>query len=411
VVQASGTREADVVVREGRIAALESWNGPGRDAETVDAEGCVILPGGIDPHTHPLHDLRAATASALQGGTTTILAFTLPRPGETPAAAWRRAQADDLPKALTDVRLHPSIWEPDQLGRADLQELAELGARSVKLFLAYPELGMMASDRTLYETLRDATELGLLTMVHCENGGAIEALVAEELAAGRTDLAGFVRSRPPDVEEEAVARVLHLAGLARASVYLVHLSSAGSIPHVREARRRGQTVWAEACTHHLLLDASLYERPDALRWLTAPPLRDRHHVDSLWEAIADGTIDAVGSDHAQLAYVPDIETDDFRSLPFGFAGVGMRVPGVLSEGTRRQIPLERLASLLASAPARAFALPDRGAIEEGLAADLIVWDPESEWTAGVGDGVYEGLAVRGSIRTVVRAGRVMRGIE
>ena len=225
VVTPEGARDADVVVDGRLITRVEAPSG-----ETdLDARGCVVLPGGVDPHTHPLSDIRPATTAALRGGTTTALAFTLPLPGEAPADAWRRAARELLPLAAVDVRLHPSIWEPDRLEPSDLVELRALGATSVKLFLAYGELGMAASDETLTKTLRAATELGLLTMVHCENGDAIDALVREQLAAGHLGVDGFVAARPPEVEVEAVERVLHHAGRLRAPVYLVHLTTAGSV--------------------------------------------------------------------------------------------------------------------------------------------------------------------------------------
>src|SRR5581483_10317238 len=189
--------------------------------------------------------------------------------------------------------------------------------------------------------VRDATRLGMLVRVHCENGGAVDALVDEQLAHGSTGVEGFVRSRPPLVEEEAVERTLALARLADGPVYLVHLTTAGSIDLVRRARARGQVVWAEACTHHLVLDDACYRRDDATRFLVVPPLRARSDVDALWDAVADGTLDAIGSDHATAPFTPPGETGDFRSLPYGFRGVGARMPLVLSEGTRRGVPLER----------------------------------------------------------------------
>src|SRR4051794_17386793 len=149
VVTADGTRKADLVVADGRIAAVEPPGGEG----DVDARGCVVLPGGVDPHVHPLADIAAATTAAARGGTTTVLAFTAPRRGETPAQAYVRARDEHVPDASVEVRLHPAIWEPERLGRDELVELARLGARSVKLFTAFPELGMVASDRKLYETL------------------------------------------------------------------------------------------------------------------------------------------------------------------------------------------------------------------------------------------------------------------
>src|SRR5438445_11181 len=358
--------------------------------EDLDTRGCVVLPGGVDPHTHPLADIAAATAAAARGGTTTVFAFTAPQPGESPTAAFERARDELVPQAAVDVQLHPAIWNPERLDGAELERLRRAGARSVKLFTAFPELGMVASDRKLYETLRDASRLGMLVMVHCEVSGAIDALVDEALAAGRTGPRAFAETRPPLVEEEQVARVLGLARLAGAPVYLVHLSTAGSLDLVRAARRRGQTVWAEACTHYLVLDESRYDGPDAERFLVAPPLRSRTDVDALWDGVIGGTIDTIGSDHAEAQYRPDFPPGDFRSLPYGFRGIEVRVPLVLSEGARRGVSYERLAELLAGAPARTFALtPDDG--------DVVVWDPEPEWTIRDGS-PFDGLPVTGRIR-------------
>jgi dihydropyrimidinase len=411
VATPGGAREADVFVEGPRIAAVTAPTGPpGRD--DVDASDCIVLPGGVDPHTHPLSDIAPATAAALSGGTTTALGFTAPRPGESPADAWRRATRELLPLAAIDVRLHPSIWEPDRLTEADLRELRELGATSVKLFLAYGELGMQASDRALRETLRVAAEIGLVTMVHCEDGDAIDRLVQEQLEAGRLGVEGFVAARPPEVEQEAVERVLDQAGKLDAAVYLVHLSTGGSVELVRNARRRGQTVWAEACTHHLVLDESCLERERPERWLQAPPLRPRRDVEVLWEAIDDGTIDAIGSDHAQVQYQPDFATDDFRSLPYGIAGIEERIAVAISEGRRRGISWERLASLLAATPAAIFGVAGKGAVAAGAAADLVVWEPGGPRRLAASDlhdrsdTAFEGIVLDGRIRSVMRGGRI-----
>ncbi len=410
VVVADGVRDADVVVEDGLIAAVEPPSGDG----DLDAHGCVVLPGGVDPHSHLLSDIAPATVSALRGGTTTALTFTGPRPGETPAGAYRRALDELVPLAAIEIGLHPSIWEPDLLTAADREELAALGARTIKHFLGYPELGMMTSDRTLYESLRQGSEIGLLTLVHCENGGAIDARVEEAIASGRTDVRAFVWARDPGLEEEAVARTLALARVAEAPVYLVHVSTAGSLDLVRAARVAGQPVRAEACTHHLLLDDTVYDRADAERFLVVPPLRPSRDVDALWDAVADGTIDTIGSDHAQVAYQPPFPPDDFRGLPYGFPGAELRVPLVLSEGARRSVPLERLVDALATAPAWIFGLhPRKGAIVPGADADLVLWDPEPDWTVrahelhdGLGASPFDGLTVTGRIRQVMRAGRI-----
>lgn len=347
----------------------------------------MLIPAGVDPHTHPLGDLRTAGDEARRGGTTTLLAFTAPRPGESPAQAYVRARDELLPLTDVTVHLHPAIWEPERLTRDDLVEVARLGARAVKLYLAYGELGMKASDRTLYETLRDASGLGMLVRVHCENGDVVDALVDEQLAQGRTGPDGFVASRPGLVEEEAVERTLALARLAGAPVYLVHLTTAESLDLVRLARARGQVVWAEACTHHLLLDDSRYLRADASRFLIVPPLRARADVDALWQGIEDGTIDAVGSDHATAPFTPPFDGDDFRALPYGFGGVGLRLPLVLSEGTQRGIAFDTLSRVLSVGPARAFG--------HEPPTESIEWHPAHEWT--VADGPFEGVVVHGAV--------------
>jgi dihydropyrimidinase len=410
VVTLAGTRRADVWIEDGRIAAVEAP--AGRSGE-IDATGCYVLPGGVDPHTHLLAGIEQATVSAAHGGTTTALCFTSPQPGERPAEAVARARDEDVPSAAVDVALHASIWEPDRLTVRDLEEIRTLGIRGVKLFLAFPELGIMASDQTLYETLRDADRLGLLVQVHCENGGIIEALVEEFLDAGRHEARYYADARPPEVEDEAVSRTLAAASLAGAPVYIVHMSTAGGINLVRLARARGQAVVAEACTHHLILDAELYKTADAARYLVAPPLRGREHVEALWTAVRDGTLDSVGSDHAQVRSQPAGRTsDDFTALPYGFAGLEARLPLVLSAGRRRGIPIERLVELVSAGPAKAFGLyPRKGALEPGSDADLVVWDPASSWTIDrstlhdhLPDTPYAGIRVEGRIRFVLLRG-------
>jgi dihydropyrimidinase len=411
VVTPEGARTADVIVEGERIAGVAPARGG--EARAVDARGCVVLPGGVDPHTHLLADVGPATRSALHGGTTTALSFTAPQPGERPAEALVRARDELLPPTAVDVGLHASIWEPERLGADDLVELKALGATGVKLFLAYPELGMMASDQRLYETLRDASQIGLPVLVHCENGGAIEALVEEYLAAGRRETTCFAEARPPKVEEEAVHRTLALAALARAPVYLVHLSTAGALALVRERRAAGQAVLAESCTHHLALDDGLYERSDAARFLAAPPLRPRAHVEALWEGVRDGALDTVGSDHAQARFHPEARTPgDFTGIPYGLPGVEARLPLLLSLGRARGVPLERLVELACAGPAKAFGLyPRKGAISPGSDADLVLWNPDAEWTIDAGslhDGLedtpYAGMRVRGCVRAVFLRG-------
>ena len=414
VVTPKGIRRADVVIEAERIARLEPRGKS--EGDSIDASGCYVLPGGIDSHTHMLSDMGPASRSALSGGTTSALCFTNPHDGESVVEAVRRGREEVRREAAIDVDLHAVLYQPERVTVADLERLRELKVRAVKVFLAYPEQNLMASDGMLYTVLRESVRLGFLTRVHCENGSVVEALIQDHLARGKRSARYFAEARPPDVDEEAIARTLALARLAGAPVFITHISSAGGIELVKAARAGGQTVHAEVCLHHLLLDSSLYRGKLAERFLVVPPLRSSQHVEALWAAIADGTVDTIGSDHAQRRYQPQpSDTGDFRSLPYGLAGIELRLPLFLSEGLRRKIPIRRLSELLSTRAAQIFKLPNKGAIVPGNDADLVIWDPRSSWAVkasalhdGIGETPYEGLRARGTIQSVILRGRPLQ---
>lgn len=409
VVTPDGVVEADVTIGGGRIVSLSP---PVRRMDAVDARGCYVLPGGVDPHTHALSDVVPATRSAVHGGTTTVLTFTDPEPGEPPADAIARARRDHVPYAATDVALHALISAPDRLTDDQLDRLRDHGVTGVKLFLAYPELQMMASDRSLYTVLRHCETLGLPVLVHCENGGVIDALAAEAVAARRCDSASFAAVRPPALEEEAVFRTIAVAGLTCAHLYVVHVSCRGALSRIRDAQADGRDVTAEACIHHLILDASRYELADGIRYLVVPPLRGSVDREALWEGLQDGTVATVGSDHIQVRTPDHQPVRDISDLSYGLAGVELRMPLLLSEGLRRGVPITRLVDLVSSDAARVFGLyPRKGALIAGGDADIVIWDPAEVWRVdsdylhdGLGDTPYAGLSVTGAVRDVWRRG-------
>jgi dihydropyrimidinase len=408
VVTPMGAFPGDLLVDGAHIAGVV---GPGvrtdaqTDRERIDASGCLVLAGGVDPHTHLLSDVPAADAGLL-GGTTTALSFTWPEPGESPVESFVRARDELLPRTALDVGLHAAFWRPDLLRPEHVRELHDLGVCGLKLYLAYPELGIMASDRHVYETMRLGAALGLPVQVHCENGDLIEALVAERLAAGATGIRSAFDTRPPVAEEEAVHRVCRLAELAQATVYLVHMSSAGSLELVRDARRRGPRVLCEVCTWSLTLDDGVYERDDAERYLACPPPRSRDHVEGLWAGVRDGTVDALGSDHHQHRYAPPAQPD-FRGVAYGIRGLRPRYPLLLGEGLRRGVSPERMTELLSRGPARAFGITSKGALLPGADADVVIWDPRATWTVGADHPAWEGVEVDGRVRTVLRRGELL----
>jgi dihydropyrimidinase len=418
VVTPAGPLPADVVIEDGRVAALVQPGaapaGPGR----LDATGCFVLPGGVDPHCHIMTDVAAATRAAALGGTTTLLSFTNPGPGERAVECFlRRREELTGGEPAVDVGLHAMLYRPDEVVPADLAALRDAGVSGIKVFLAYPELGIMWSTRGLFELMAAAAPHGQVIQVHCEEGELIEGLAAAAVAAGRTGAGVFAKTRPPGAEAAAVARVLETARITGATCYLVHLSCAEAVEQVGLAHRRGSPpLHAEVCLHHLLLDDRCYLRGDAERYLVAPPLRPPGHQEALWQALADGTLDIVGSDHCQERSRTAGEfAPDGQGYHYGIAGVGARLPLLLSRGLARGLPIERLAEVVCANPARAFGhYPRKGVIAPGSDADLLIWDPGAEtiitadtFDDRTGDSVYAGERLAGRVRDVLLGGRAL----
>jgi len=319
VVTPDGTRQADVLIRDGTIIALTAAGAAPAEAERLNATGCLVLPGGVDPHCHITADVAAATRAAALGGTTTVLSFTNPGPGEGAVACLlRRRQEFAAARPAVDVGLHAMLYRPDHVVPDDLRALRDAGVCGIKVFLAYPELGIMWSTRGLFELMTVAARQGQMVQVHCEDGQVIDGLAAAAIAAGRTGAALFAGTRPPEAEAASVAVALSTAGITGTACYLVHLSCSQAVDQVRLARERGSpALYGEVCLHHLLLDDRCYQGTDAERYLVAPPLRPPGHQEALWQALADGTLDTVGSDHCQERsrsageFAPDRSSSDF----------------------------------------------------------------------------------------------------
>jgi dihydropyrimidinase len=385
-------------------------------AGRLDATGCLVLPGGVDPHAHIMADVAAATRAAALGGTTTVLSFTNPGPGEGAVECfWRRYEQIMRCRPVVDVGLHAMLYRPDHVAAADLAALREGGVSGVKVFLAYPELGIMWSTRGLLELMTAAARVGQVVAVHCEDGELIEGLAAAAIVSGQRGVTVFAQTRPPGAEAAAVALTLEIAHITGATCYLPHLSCAEALDQVRLARRRGSpALYAEACLPHLILDDHRYQRDDAERYLVAPPLRPSAHREALWQGLSDGTLDTVGSDHSQeRSRTAGDFSPDGTGYSYGMAGIGARLPLLLSHGLARGLPIERLTDVAAANPARAFGhYPRKGAIAPGSDADLLIWDPAAEtviteetFDDGTGGTVYAGERLAGRVRDVLLGGR------
>jgi len=431
VVTNAETFAADVAVRDGLVAAIEP-DGGWPASETIDARGCYVVPGFIDAHVHlslPIGDLvstddfHTGTVAAACGGTTTVLDFVHPERGQSlaEAAALRRQEADG--RAVIDYGLHVALTDASPERLAEVPALIGAGYTSFKLYTAYESV--MLDDAGLLAALFALAEHRGFPLVHCENHGAAVTLTRRLLAAGHTDPTAHPLARPPAIEAEATHRVLTLAHLAGAPVCIAHLTCRESLAALVAARNAGQLAYAETCPQYLLLSNQDYDRPglEGAKFVLSPPLRDPANHDVLWQALVDGAVQMVSTDHCPWDFVgqKDRGRDDFSRIPGGAPGVETRVPLLYSEGVGAgRLTLNRFVAVCAANPARLFGLyPRKGTIAVGSDADIVILDPT--WERILSRSVlhqrvdytpYEGWKVRGYPRTVLSRGRaVMRDGE
>jgi dihydropyrimidinase len=419
VVTDGAAAQADVLIRDGRIVAVgDRRQLAAADADVIDATGLMVLPGAVDPHYHPFGAMATDGAGAVCGGTTSAIAFVEAEPGETPAHAAGRSIADELPHSPIDLALHGVIWEPASYKPGDLADLAALGVTSIKLWLAYRELGIMADDDQVHRILTEAASEGILVLAHCENGPVVEELARDLRASGDTSLRHHGRVRPISLEAEAVHRFLRIAAMTGADTYVVHVTGREPLEEIIRARRRGQRVVAETCPHHLVFDEARYEDPDPLPFLMTPPLRSLADQDALWQALADGTLDTLGSDHGHVPMRPDKvdAAGDVTRVPYGIPGVQWRLALAHTYGVLRgRITMERLVEVCCAAPARAYGLFGRkGTVRPGADGDLVLWDPTARTLVSPATrrddldySPYDGLELVGAPRVVLAGGEVV----
>lgn len=434
VVSPTGSVEADVYVEGERIAAL----GSGLEIaveEEIDASGCYVLPGCIDPHTHmdmpfgttaTCDDFTSGGIAAAFGGTTCHVDFCMQQPGDSPKQSLERwFQKLEQGPPLIDVGFHMAVTSLSDPSWVDeLRDLPGEGITSFKLFMAYRD-SFMVEDDVLFQTLEVAAETGALTMVHAENGHVIDVLVKRALAEGKTGTEYHGKTRPPVVEAEATARAIALARYAQAPLYVVHVSCRDALRAVEAAQDEGAAVRAETCTHYFVTEEADLARPDfeGGKYVFTPPPRDPAEHEALWDGVRRGSLSVVSSDHAVFRWKDQkaIGRDDFSKIPNGAPGIEERLLAVHQLGVvEGRISIERMVELLATEPAKLFGLyPRKGTIAPGSDADIVVFDPEAERTLSVENlhskvdyTLFEGLGVKGLPRDVlVRGGAVIRAGE
>ncbi|MGV3694568.1 MAG: dihydropyrimidinase [Paracoccus marcusii] len=423
IVTADLSYQADVLIEGGRIAAI----GQGLVGDTVlDAGGCLIMPGGIDPHPHlempymgtySADDFESGTRAALAGGTTMVVDFALPSPGQGLLDAlqmWDNKSG----RAHCDYSYHMAVTWWGQQVFDEMQAVVDRGITSFKHFMAYKG-ALMVNDDELFASFRRVGDLGGVAMVHAENGDVVAELSARLLAEGNTGPEAHAYSRPPQVEGEATNRAIMVADMAGVPLYVVHVSCEDSHEAIRRARAQGKRVWGEPLIQHLTLDESEYFNADwdhAARRVMSPPFRNKQHQDSLWAGLQSGSLSVVATDHC--AFTTDQKRTgigDFTKIPNGTGGLEDRMPMLWTHGvgTGRLTPNEFVAVTSTNIAKILGMYPKKGAVLVGSDADLVVWDPEATKTITAGAqqsaidyNVFEGQTVKGLPRFTLTRGVV-----
>ena len=407
IITAGETYFADIYIEGEKISRI-GVNLPIDASEIVDARGKIIMPGGIDPHTHfdlPMFgtvssdDHYSGHKAAAFGGTTTVMDF-IPQDRESLAEnieAWH-AKADR--KATIDYGFHMNISRYDQRVAAEIPDLLGMGISSVKVFTAYNNR-LRLGDGEIFRVLRIAKEAGLLTMLHAENGDVIDVLVAEALEAGHTTPEWHAHTRPPWGAVEASLRAAALAAQAQAPLYIVHMNVAGEVDQLKYMRQKGLPIMGETCPPYLFFTVDHLKRPDGAKWICSPPMRTVEDNQRLWQGLADGTIQAIGTDHCPFFYqgnqaiiyegeavaIPgkELGADDFSKIPNGLPGVGDRLPILWTYGVRAgRISPNQFVALTSTNPAKIFGIyPRKGSIIPGSDADIVIWDPDKSLKYGI----------------------------
>ena len=427
VITASRDVKEDILIENGKIIKMGNLVDFPAD-QVLQASGKMVIPGGIDPHTHfdlpsagtiGSDDFFTGTAAAAAGGTTTIIDFPTQNRGEDPRVSLEEWFGRSEGKTAVDWAFHQIITDLRDAYLPSLGKLIEEGISSFKLFMAYPN-ALMLDDGAILRALQWTRDNGGLVMLHCENGPAIEVLIQQALAARRTDPINHALTRPSTVEGEATFRAIALAEIAQVPVYVVHLSAAESLQAVRRARRRGLPVYAETCPHYLLLSDKALRSPDfeGAKYVCSPPLRPVSHQEPLWEGLSSGDLQLVSTDHAPFNFSGQKEMGrgDFSKIPNGMPGVEWRMSLLYHFGVlQNRISLNRWVEITSTNAARMFGLyPQKGEIAPGSDADLVIFDPEREQTLTAEAQVtncdynpYEGWTLRGVPETVLLRGETV----
>ncbi len=430
VVTAVDDYRADLFVEDETVSLI------GRDLEveadrTIDAAGRLVMPGGVDPHTHmdmpfggtrSADDFETGTRAAAFGGTTTIVDFAIQTKGQSTLQGLETWHEKAAGKAGIDYGFHMIVTDMEDDRLWEMRRLADEGVTSYKMFMAYPGV-LYVDDGTLFRAMRKAGEDGTLVCMHAENGIVIDEIVKLAVASGNTSPKYHALTRPTRMEAEGVHRSIAIAEVAGVPVYIVHLSSADALEQVTLARDRGAQVFAETCPQYLFLDLSRYDQEDfeGAKYVMTPPLREKWNQEHLWRGLGFGDLQSISTDHCPFCFKDQkvLGIDDFSKIPNGAPGVENRMSLVYNGGVAGgRLSVNKFVELTSTAAAKLFGLfPKKGTIAVGSDADLVIFNPDRREVISVNNphthhmrvdyNTYEGAEVQGVAEIVISRGRVV----
>ena len=385
--KAEGSFRGDVLVEGEKIIEVNEFI-ECKEAALIDAEGSYVIPGGVDPHTHVTLSAKgisvsdgfeAATKAAIWGGTTTIVEH----PGFAPEGSPLSFAVDDVVKkgcctAYTDFGVHMVFQGTEKINSFEIEELIGRGFSTGKVYTTYDA---KLTDEKIIPLMKKMNSCRGLLFYHAENDAVIKKLSSNFEKKKMTGSESWPLSRPDYCEAKAVGSILALAKSTGALTYIVHLSTKLGLKKIKEARGEGQKIFAETCPQYLCLDEELYSSENGLDFIMAPPLRRKEDREALWDAISSGDVDTVGTDHCSFSREDKLKygRENVFECPGGIPGIETRMPILFSEGVLKgRISLERFVAVTSSNPAKILGLSDKGRLEPGADADIVIIDPGDE---------------------------------
>lgn len=410
LVTAESTFKADIAVSGGKIEQIGQKLKPGKNTEVIDAKGMMVLPGGIDAHTHlampfggtiSADDYEAGTRAAACSGVTTVFDFVLQQKGEGLVDAVKRRDAIAAPQATVDYSFHTAITDLTEKTLEEMADSVKFGVPSFKVFMVY-DFGV--TDGVFYQALKRSKEVGALIAVHAENKEIIATLTKQFLAEGKTSAWWHYMSRPEFVEGEADVRAIQWAKSLNAPLYIVHLANAQGMAAVTQARDEGYPIFAETCPHYLHFTSEVYKREDGRNFVCSPPIKGKESQDALWEGIKRGDISTVATDHCPFqSHEKDWGKDDFTKIPNGCMAIENMYPYMLSEANKGRLSFNKVVEVCSTNVAKMFGCaPQKGMLVPGADADIVIYDPKKDFTisqknmhSDVDHTIWEGVKLKG----------------